>query len=114
MFKVIAGWRERREDTVIATCRQEAIRLAKRIVTLDAEFVDNRKALDAAVADAAPELCDFPASALWWPPACSWRGLTQAGSAPKRRSLLWQEPARSRPPRETLCGTGSTAAGTAA
>ena len=60
VFKVIAGWRERREDTVIATCRQEAIRLAKRIVALDAELVDNRKALDAAVADVAPELCELP------------------------------------------------------
>lgn len=60
MFKVIAGWRERREDTVIATCRQEAIRLAKRIVTLEAELADNRKALDAAVSDVAPELCELP------------------------------------------------------
>ena len=60
VFKVIAGWRERREDTVMATCRQEAIRLAKRIVALDAELVDNRKALDAAVADVAPELCELP------------------------------------------------------
>lgn len=60
MFKVIAGWRKRREDTVIATCRQEAIRLAKRIVTLEAELADNRKALDAAVSDVAPELCELP------------------------------------------------------
>jgi transposase len=59
-FKVIAGWRDRREDSVVRTCRQEAIRLAKRIVTLDGELVDNRKALDAAVADTAPELCELP------------------------------------------------------
>ena len=59
-FKVIAGWRDRREDSVVRTCRHEAIRLAKRIVALDAELVDNRKALDAAVEDVAPELCELP------------------------------------------------------
>jgi transposase len=59
-IKVIAGWRDRREDPVIATCRQEAIRLAKRIVALDGELADNRKALDAAVEDVAPELCELP------------------------------------------------------
>ena len=59
-FKVIAGWRERSEDSVVRTCRQEAIRLAKRIAALDAELVDNRKALDVAVEDVAPELCELP------------------------------------------------------
>jgi transposase len=59
-FKVIAGWRDRREDSVVRTCRHEAIRLAKRIVALNAELVDNRKALDAAVEDVAPELCELP------------------------------------------------------
>lgn len=59
-FKIIAGWRDRREDPVVATCRQEAIRLAKRIVALDAELVDNRKALDTAVEDVAPELRELP------------------------------------------------------
>lgn len=38
-FKVIAACREHREDHVVATCRQEAIRLAKRIVALDGELV---------------------------------------------------------------------------
>lgn len=59
-FKVIAGWRERQEDSVVRACRKEAIRLAKRIVALDGELVDNRRALDAAVADTAPELCELP------------------------------------------------------
>ena len=59
-FKVIGAWRERNEDSVIATCRQEAVRLAKRIVDLDGELVDNRKALDAVVKDVAPELCELP------------------------------------------------------
>ena len=31
-FKVIAGWRERREDSVVRTWRKDAIRLAKHIV----------------------------------------------------------------------------------
>jgi transposase len=34
--------------------------LAKRIVALDAELVANRKALDTAVEDVAPELCELP------------------------------------------------------
>jgi transposase len=59
-FKVIASWRDRNEDTVTATCRQEAVRLARRIVALDGELVDNRRALDVAVAKAAPELCELP------------------------------------------------------
>jgi len=37
-----------------------AIRLAKRIVALNGELVDNRKALDAAVEETAPELCELP------------------------------------------------------
>lgn len=59
-FKVIAGWRDRREDSVLATCRQEVIRLAKRIAALDGEVANNRTALDAAVDDVAPELCQLP------------------------------------------------------
>ncbi|ETZ38604.1 transposase IS116/IS110/IS902 family protein [Mycobacterium intracellulare MIN_052511_1280] len=59
-FKIIATWRERNEDAIVRTCRQEAIRLAKRIVDLDAELVDNRKGLDAIVEDLAPELCELP------------------------------------------------------
>ena len=59
-FKVVAAWRDRREDSVVRTCRQEAIRLAKRIAALDGELVDNRKALDAAVEEVAPELCELP------------------------------------------------------
>lgn len=59
-IKVITAWRDRREDSVVRTCRQEAIRLVKRIVALDAELVDNRRALDATVDDVAPELCELP------------------------------------------------------
>ena len=59
-FKVIAVWRDRKEDPVIATCRQEAIRLAKRIVALDGKLVDNRRSLDSLVEDVAPELCQLP------------------------------------------------------
>lgn len=59
-FKVIAAWRDRKEDSVTATCRQEAVRLARRIVALDGELVDNRKRLDSLVEDVAPELCQLP------------------------------------------------------
>jgi transposase len=59
-FKVIAAWLDGGEDSVVRTCRQEAIRLATRICALDGELVDNRKALDAAVEAVAPELCELP------------------------------------------------------
>ncbi|GFG72270.1 IS110 family RNA-guided transposase [Mycolicibacter senuensis] len=59
-FKVIVAWRNRNEDPVTGICRQEAIRLAKRITDLDAELADNRKRLDVTVADVAPELCELP------------------------------------------------------
>jgi transposase len=51
---------DRREDSIAPTCRQETIRLAKRIVALDGELTENRKALDAAVEETAPELCELP------------------------------------------------------
>ena len=55
-IKEIATWRARSEDATTATCRAEAVRLAKRIRALDAELVDNRKSLDALVKTNAPEL----------------------------------------------------------
>jgi hypothetical protein len=41
---------------VVRACRQEAIRVAKRIVAHDGELVDNRKSLDVT----APALCELP------------------------------------------------------
>ena len=59
-IKAITGWRSRAEDSVVRTCRCEAVRLAKRISALDGELVDNRQALDAAVEDVTPGLCELP------------------------------------------------------
>lgn len=53
----IAAWRTRSSDDVTAaTCRAEAVRMATRIRALDTELRNNRKALDALVSAAAPEL----------------------------------------------------------
>ena len=52
----IATWRARSEDATAATCRAEAVRLAKRIRALNSELIDNRKSLDALVKTTAPEL----------------------------------------------------------
>jgi len=38
----IAAWRDRLEDVTTATCRGEAVRLARRVRTLDADLVTNR------------------------------------------------------------------------
>ena len=50
------NWRARSEDATAATCRAEAVRLAKRIRALDSELIDNRDFLDALVNTNAPEL----------------------------------------------------------
>lgn len=55
-IKEIATWRSRSEDATTATCRAEAVRLAKRIRALDSELIDNRKSLDELVKTNAPEL----------------------------------------------------------
>ena len=106
-FRVIASWRDRQEDSVVRTCRREAIRLAKRIVALDGELLDNRKALDAAVADSAPELCELPgvgsvvaASVLT---AWSHPGRVRSEAAFAALAGTCPIPAS----RETLCGTDS-------
>ncbi|MCD5422693.1 IS110 family transposase [Rhodococcus pyridinivorans] len=56
----ICAWRRRDEDTVLHTCRDEAVRLARRIRELESELVDNRKKLDAVVKACAPKLVDLP------------------------------------------------------
>lgn len=55
----IAGWRRREEPFGIATARAEAVRLAKRILTLDEELADNRATITGLVASEAPELLDL-------------------------------------------------------
>ncbi|MCX5532712.1 IS110 family transposase [Streptomyces sp. NBC_00006] len=49
----IARWRPREEDLAVTTARTEAVRLAKRIVALDAEIADNMSRLGELV-DASP------------------------------------------------------------
>lgn len=56
----MSTWRSRSEDVTMQTCRQEAVRLARRIRALDTELIDNRKALDSAVNAVAPELLELP------------------------------------------------------
>jgi len=48
-IRLIARWRPRRESLVAATARQEAVSLARRIVTLDDELADNRTRIAALV-----------------------------------------------------------------
>lgn len=55
----ISGWRHREETLGIATARHEAVRLAKRIVELEAELADNRHRITELVAAEAPELLEM-------------------------------------------------------
>lgn len=59
-IRAIAGWRNRKNDTLTqATARTEAIRLATRILALDTEVNDNEHALLAIVTDTVPTLLDL-------------------------------------------------------
>ena len=60
-IRSIAAWRTRRGDTPTqAVARREAIRLATRILALDAEATSNDKQLHDIVAATAPTLLDLP------------------------------------------------------
>lgn len=52
----ITGWRAREEAAWLATCRGEAVRLARQIRVLDQQIATNRAQLDELVAVQAPEL----------------------------------------------------------
>ena len=59
-IRTIAAWRTRRHDPLAAaTARREAIRLAARILALDAEADTNERALLEVVKDTAPTLLDL-------------------------------------------------------
>lgn len=58
-ISTIAGWRDRAEDTSTATCRQEAVRLARRVRALDDDLTANRAAITELVRDAAPQLLEL-------------------------------------------------------
>ena len=55
----IAGWRSRDEPAWITTCRQEAVRLARRIRDLDHDLQANRAQLDELVTAEAPGLTEL-------------------------------------------------------
>lgn len=55
----IAGWREREENLARRTCRAEAVRLARRVKTLDGDLATNRAGITNLVASAAPELLEL-------------------------------------------------------
>lgn len=56
----IASWRRRGEPVGLATARAEAVRLADRVVQLDAELKNNCGQLTASVTERAPELLAMP------------------------------------------------------
>jgi hypothetical protein len=105
----IAIWRRREEPVGVATARAETVRLAKRILALDVELTDNRTEVTKLVSVQAPELL-----ALSGVGAITAAVILTAWSHPGRirseaRSRRLPKPARSRRPRATWCGIGSTA-----
>lgn len=55
----VAGWRRREEPFGTATARVEAVRLAKRVLSLDEELADNRENITNIVSVEAPELLEL-------------------------------------------------------
>lgn len=58
-IRTIAAWRDRDEDATTATCRHEAVRLARHIRTLEADLASNRTDIHTLVAKDTPELLDL-------------------------------------------------------
>lgn len=52
----IAGWRDREEDATTATCRHEAVRLSRRIRTLDGDLASNRTYITKLIGQDTPQL----------------------------------------------------------
>lgn len=59
-ISTIAAWRRRDEPLGVATARAEAVRLAKRVTSLEEELADNRCQITALVTAVAPELLELP------------------------------------------------------
>ena len=55
----IAGWRDRDEDTTTATCRREAIRLARRVRTLDEDLGHSRADITKLATQDTPQLLEL-------------------------------------------------------
>ena len=55
----IAGWRSRGEDATTATCRQEAVRLARRIKDLEGDLANNRAAVTELIRNDTPQLLEL-------------------------------------------------------
>ena len=55
----IATWRERDEDTTTATCRHEAVGLARRIRTLDGDLASNRTDITGLTRQETPQLLEL-------------------------------------------------------
>ena len=62
--------RGRQEDPVAATCRQEAVRMAKRIVALDGELADNRRPSTSSSSRPRPSCASCPVSDRSSPQRC--------------------------------------------
>ena len=58
-ISTIAGWRNRDEDATTATCRQEAVRLAQRIRTLNGDLTGNRVGITELIRQDTPQLLEL-------------------------------------------------------
>jgi len=56
---MIAAWRYRDEEATTATCRREAVRLARRIRTLDEDLARSRADITELIAQDTPQLLEL-------------------------------------------------------
>jgi transposase len=59
-ISMIAAWRDRDEDATTATCRHEAVRLARRIRTLSIELASNQKDINKLISQDTPQILELP------------------------------------------------------
>jgi transposase len=110
----VAAWRTRSDNDTLATCRAEAIRLARRIRALDAELTANHTALHQAVTAQAPRLLALPGVGAVVAATVLLAWSHPDASVPKRRSPPWPARHLYRPRQAIPPATGSTAAATGA
>ena len=55
-IQTVAAWRERNKEFGVQTCRREATRLGKQILTLQEQMVQNHSELEALVQQVQPSL----------------------------------------------------------
>jgi transposase len=108
----IAGWRDRDEDATTAICRREAVRLARRVRTLDEDLARSRADISELIEQDTPAATRTHRVGAVLAASVLIAGRTPGEGAPKPPWPRWPGPVRSQPGQATPSGIASTAAAT--